>query len=173
METDLTIEGHGLPPFSARGCHQVLTPIRNGEYRRTIEGKLIFIGNDSHHKYRTTIRGQDKTTPALERWWRGCQARVGCIQRLCQEFIGDGVEKTIELARYPIKESVLIFDDSQGISSVFEVQDKRVSLVEAPVKGKRHFISYRPLLDMMMTHHTVETDEWGHQVGWTLELEEV
>lgn len=173
METDLTIEGHGLPPFSARGCHQVLTPIRNGEYRRTIEGKLIFIGNETHHKYRTKIRGQDKTTPVLEKWWRGCQVRVGCIQRLCQEVIGNGLEKRVELARIPIEGSVIVFDEAKEKPAILKVQEREVFLAGAPPKGKRLFISYRPLLEMMMTHHTVETDEWGHQVGWTLELEEV
>lgn len=173
METDLTIEGQGLPPFSARGCHQVLTPIRNGEYRRTIEGKLIFIGNDSHHKYRTKIRGQDKTTQTIEKWWRGEPVRVGCIQRLCQEFMGDGLRQRVELARLPIKGSVIVFDEAAEKRSLLKIQEREISFTEIPQKNKRLFISYRPLLDMMMIHHTVETDEWGHQVGWTLELEEV
>lgn len=173
METELTIEGGGFPPFSARGCHQLLMPIRNGEYRRTIEGKLIFIGNESHYKYRTKIQGTDKTTPAIEKWWRGCQVRVGCIQRLCQEFVGDGKQKKIELSRVPIQDSVIVFDDTRKTVKIFKVDEAEVLLEEAPLDGKRLFISYRPLLDMMMPHHRIETDEWGHQVGWGIELEEV
>ena len=173
METDLTIEGGGLPPFSARGCHQVITPIRNGEYRRTIEGKLIFIGNDTHHKYRTKIRGQDKTSPAIEKWWRGSQVHVGCIQRLCQEIVGDGLKKSIELARVPVEGSVIVFDDTKTDYKIDTLQGQKVVLEEESPKGKRLFISYRPLLEMMMTHHTIETDEWGHQVGWVVEFEEI
>lgn len=172
-ETELTIEGGGFPPFSARECHQVLTSIPNGEYRRTIEGRLIFIGNETHHKYRTKIRGQDKTIPAIEKWWRGGQVHVGCIQRLCQEFLGDGIHKSIRLARLPIEGSVVVFDEAKENAKVLKVQEAEVVLEEVPPKGKRLFISYRPLLEMMMTHHAIETDEWGHQVGWALELEEV
>ncbi len=173
METELTIEGGGFPPFSARGCQQVLTPIRNGEYRRTVEGKLMFIGNDSHHKYHTKIQGQDKTIPAIEKWWRGQHVRVGCIQRLCQEFISNGVMQTIKLARLPVEGSVIIFDELQKAYRLAIEQGVEVTLKEIPPTGKLLFISYRPLLEMMMTHHAIQTDEWGHQVGWVIELEEV
>lgn len=173
METELTIEGGGLPPFSARGCHQMLMPIRNGEYRRTIDGKLVFLGNETHHKYRTRIRGQDKTSPTIEKWWQGRQLSVGCLQRLCQEFLGDGLEKRITLARRAIENSVLVFDEARQNIAVLKNHANELELEEAPPQGKRLFISYRPFLEMMMTHHTIETDEWGHQVGWMIELEEL
>lgn len=35
------------------------------------------------------------------------------------------------------------------------------------------FTSYRPRLVMLINDLTVETDEWGAVIGWSLELEEV
>jgi hypothetical protein len=35
------------------------------------------------------------------------------------------------------------------------------------------FIFYRPQLDMMVTGFQIDRDEWGAQVSWTLNLEEV
>lgn len=173
METELTIEGGGFPPFSARACHQVLTPIRNGEYRRTLDGKLTFLGDDSYQKYRTKIKGQDKTMPSLDKWWQGQVVQVGCIQRLCQEYLSDGMGKTIKLMRPPIEGSIIIFDDAQEIYPLDKIKENEVTLKKILPIGKRVFISYRPSLTMMMTHHSVQTDEWGHQVGWVIEFEEV
>lgn len=173
METDLTLAGKGLPPFSARGCHQILKPIVNGEYRRTIEGQLLFLGDESHCKYQTRIQGQDKASPALDQWWRGQQVQVGCIQRLCQEFQGDGVKKNLTLLRQPVEGSLIIHDEERNEYTFSAIEGKTMISSHPPSQGKRLFISYRPLLEMMVTHYTFETDEWGHVVKWSLELEEV
>ncbi|MBL8677145.1 MAG: hypothetical protein JNJ47_06985, partial [Alphaproteobacteria bacterium] len=47
-ETELTIEiigkGNFFAPYSARECTQTLTPIPQGSLRRTINGKLVWVG---------------------------------------------------------------------------------------------------------------------------------
>jgi hypothetical protein len=46
----------------------------------------------------------------------------------------------------------------------------------AVVPGSQHdeagFTFYRPRLTMLVTGHTVEADEYGHETGWQLDLEE-
>lgn len=39
--------------------------------------------------------------------------------------------------------------------------------------GDDGYTYYRPILDMIVTAFSLDTDEWGLQVGWTLDLEEV
>ena len=35
------------------------------------------------------------------------------------------------------------------------------------------FVFYRPSLQMMVTDFSIQTDEYGAQVGWTMDLEEI
>ena len=45
------------------------------------------------------------------------------------------------------------------------------------VPGSDHvegaFTFYRPQLEMLITGFSVDTDEWGAQISWTLDLEEI
>ena len=58
MESELTINIGGFPPLSARGCEQELTPISEGEFHRDINGDLIYLGQDTHTKYKSTSSGR-------------------------------------------------------------------------------------------------------------------
>jgi hypothetical protein len=41
------------------------------------------------------------------------------------------------------------------------------------IRAETGFTFYRPKLTMMVMHFQIETDEWGAQVGWSMDLEEV
>src|SRR5260221_12587240 len=84
-ETCLTLSIGGLPPYSSRGCHQVLEPIKSAELHRTVNGELVTTVSELHHKYKTVIKGQDKLPVALGDLWKGQDIVVGCIQMLWQK----------------------------------------------------------------------------------------
>ena len=45
--------------------------------------------------------------------------------------------------------------------------------VPGSVRAESGWNFYRPRLDMMVTGFTINKDEWGAQVGWTMNLEEL
>jgi hypothetical protein len=161
-ETCLTLSIGGLPPFSARGCSQVLTPIECGETHRTVNGDLVTTVSNLHHKYRTTIKGNDKLPIAMDRLWKGQGVDVGCIQRLWQK--ADDVH--LQLSRTPVENSVLAISGDRQPVEILGIQGKTITLA-AP-----GFVGYRPNLSMKITDFGYETSEWQDGVSWFLELEE-
>lgn len=164
MGTDLWIEGVGFPPFSARGCVQELTPIplSNEAFQRTVNGKLIYFGREEDMKYRTKIACQDKGAPSMGHMWRGSVMRVGCIQTLTHKI----KEGAVGLMRPFIKDSVQVFDD-EHVSMSFTFDDKN------RVVSKGGYVTFRPILSMTLVDFSLNYDEWGGKMGWTLTLEEV
>ncbi|MEN8237079.1 MAG: hypothetical protein ABFQ95_06010 [Pseudomonadota bacterium] len=166
FETELTLSIGGLPPFSARGCTQSLTPIVNGELRRTVNGELIYTGNSLHEKYKSVIKGVDKSAAAFDAIWVGAKVKVGCIQRLWQKFSGDKVV----LSRDPVVGSVIAQDNTSQNIEVRSCKGRNIKLLKPVEEG---YISYCPYLDMRVVDLSYATDEWGMQVSWELVLEEV
>ncbi len=168
-ETDLTLEitGKGtlLPPLSARECTQTLTPLSGGSLRRTLNGTLVHVGYKGHLKFQSTISCKDKTAPAFEGIWKGVRVKVGCIQTLTQT-IPQGSSR-IQLERFPL--SLHLYD---GTRTPWPVEHRGDLWVSIPPNFPGGFLTYRPLLKMIVTRYNLETDEWGLTVGWTLELEE-
>ncbi len=163
-ETDLTLSCGGLPPWSARGCTQVLAPIPNGELRRTVNGDLAYVGNQDHHKYCSVIKCKDKSPIALDGLWQGSEMIVGCIQRVVQQFqTGQCV-----LDRDPVNHSVVAFDAKGQAVEIHTIERRNITL--ATDKG---YVSYCPLLKMRVVDFAYDTDEWGLTVGWELKLEEI
>ena len=160
METELIISGVGFPPLSARGCIQTLTPLEAGVFQRTINGELIYTGKGSHQKYQSTITCQDKTSIAIEGLWRGSKVQVQCLQRLWQK--GEGGEVILERPYVP--GSIMIHG-----GEIIHIEGNRVQVSV----GQGVFVSYRPLLDMVVTNFSLLTDEWGMVCGWSLHLEEI
>lgn len=171
METQLTLNRGGFPPFSARGCTQTLTPLENGELRRTVNGNLLFTGSLSHQKYRTRLQCLDEETPALEAITRGEAVEVGCIARLVQEVVGDGSLASALLTRIPVVESVRATDIKGDAIAIQSVEGRQVSFAHTIRAGEKIYLSYQPTLTMRVISFHVETNEWGAQVGWRLDLE--
>ncbi len=180
METELIIEGCGFPPLSARGCSQELTVVPQGEFRRTVNGNLAYLGPDQH-KYRSVIRCEDKVTLVNEGVLaRGMVVRIGCLQRLWQQC----QNRCVTLEREAVSGSIVAMDGAQKPLSVRVLDSKTVevaahgddevaAVIEDKVKANKVFISYRPWLSMRVLSLVLYTDEWGLKAGWTLELEEV
>jgi hypothetical protein len=82
--TILTMEGLGVPPYSARGLSQTLEPIDiSKQTRRTINGSLKDLSVSQFHKYKSTITGKDVDPPAVSGRWPGQIVQVECIAELC------------------------------------------------------------------------------------------
>ena len=145
--TVLSLSGMGIPPYSARGLTQTLTPIgASSNLRRTVNAALVDISDSTFRKYASVIRSRgDVDPPALEGRWPGMTLTVDCIVELSQE--SESTEGGTEgLDRTPVPGSTRYADG---------------------------FLFYRPRLVMLITNFDVSKDEWGAAVDWTLSLEEV
>lgn len=165
-ESDLKLSCGGFPPWSARGCTQVLQPIPTGELRRTVNGQLVYTGLKNCQKYQSLIQCQDKSAIALDGVWTGHEVEVSCIQRLSQKVSGQiGL-----LDRAPVPGTVRAVDEDGNPIRIEDVEDTRIRFA-APARSA--FISYCPLLRMRVVDFGYDTDEWGLKSGWRLKLEEI
>jgi hypothetical protein len=169
METELTISIGGLPPLSARGCEQELTPIIQGEFHRTINGDLIYLGDNTHTKYKSTVTCNDKTAIATDGLHRGSEIKLGCIQRLWQKIETD--QPDVMLDKLAMLDSIYALDSDNNPIGIIEAIDHQLIKLETPHKGG--FICYRPLLNMRVIQYHLKTNEWGIKVGWQIECEEI
>lgn len=173
MQTQLIINRGGFPPFSARGCRQVLQPRLTGELRRTVNGELHYTGQKHHHKYISTITCHDKAVPALEGLWRGELVVVACIQHLWQEVdMNETIPKTvIKLERPAVQESVSVVDNI-GRKISFSHQKPDIVEVDNQENCNKIYVCYRPHLKMYIVKFQMHTDEWDQKCDWRLDLEE-
>lgn len=164
METELILNRGGFPPFSARGCVQELSPIALGQFRRTINGDLVFLGTQGK-KYRSIITCQDQAVMATDDLLPGVEVEVFCIQRLWQKTTGG----SLFLERDPVRESVLALDEQRQPVHILSQQGRSISLA---LTGTC-FVSYRPILMMRVIRYALSTNEWEGISKWHLELEEI
>ena len=149
METLLSFIGIGLPDYSARGLTQTLEHIDGAsQMRRTINGELRDISDSAFRKYRSTITGSDQMPPAIDGIWPGLSVNVNCMVELAKTGVDSTTSPTTEptLGRPAVAGSIR----NDGTTTF-----------------------YRPTLVMKVMGFRIDKDEWGAQVGWTLELEEV
>lgn len=166
METQLILSVGGFPPLSARGCVQELVPIDSGMLKRTINGQLLYLGNPSKMKYRSTIRCEDKNAMATQGLWRGSKVEVSCIVHLAQKV--DGTHLILE--RDFVPGSLSAMTQKKKSIPIISAQGRNVVIagVEEPV-----YVSYRPHLVMRVHNFSLTTNEWGVKTAWTLNLEEI
>lgn len=164
METELVITHAGFPPLSARGCKQELVPKALGQFRRTVNGDLVFLGIQGK-KYRSLISCEDKASFASDELLPGMIVDVHCIQRLWQKVEGPQVN----LDRQPVNKSIRAIKDKSTPVQVICYNGQELTLDNQGVA----FVSYRPILKMRVVSYTLLTDEWTSSSGWRLELEEV
>ncbi len=164
-ETILTLKGVGLPPLSARQCTQTLEGVPLGKLSRTVNGKLLYTGDEVHQKYTSLIKGRDKHPAGFDTLRRGQQVQVGCIQRLWQE----GTEPTIQLGRPAVEGSVIVMNLRQEPLSFVQERSQVIRILSE----EKAYISYRPILNMRITEMSLSTTEWEGESAWMLKLEEV
>jgi hypothetical protein len=153
--------------MSARGCTQKLTAVPQGEFRRTISGELIFVGNQEH-KYQSTIHCQDQTVIATEGLRVGDVVYVGCIQALGQKINPN--ENAVTLTRSAVWRSIYVTKEKNDPYTAFSSDSRTITLNEP------HgilFAFFRPELKMRITSFTLTMDEWKMKSEWVLELNEV
>lgn len=163
MESVLSLSVGGLPPLSAKGCVQTLTPIQLGKMVRTINGELLHVG-PKELKYQSVISAKDKTVLASNGLTPGVHVRVGCISRLFEKV----TSSPHTLMREGIEGSVAVMDEDQK-SIAFTLQERQVFTEK---KGS-YFVSYRPYLDMRVVDFEFKTNEWTMESEWMLKLEEI
>lgn len=99
-ETLLTIQGVGIPSYSARGITQTLEPIDGSMvYRRTVNGELIDLSEQQFRKYRSQIQCEDVNPPAIDGVWPGLQVIVECVAELSHPASGAP-------SRTPVQDSI-------------------------------------------------------------------
>lgn len=169
MQTQLTLSVGGLPPLSARGCVQELKPIPQGEFVRTLQGDLVFIGNP-RHKYRSTIRCMDENILATNGLTIGQDVTIGCIQRLCQKVDPTLAAISLPLERPPVEETLVVLDAAKQPFEAFRLDG---STLHIEPHDQDLFVFYAPRLHMRLMSFTFSTDEWKLRASWTLEFEEI
>jgi hypothetical protein len=166
-QTDLKLIGIGFPPFSSRSCQQTLELISRGELKRTVNGKLVTLGNDKTSKYRTVIQGTDIHSPGFESIHPGQDIHVHCLHRVWQEVL----ETSIELKRpYVTGSLVAVTQDGKPISLV-KAEGQQVEI--DPSSPLPFYLSYCPILEMKVISFSSEVEEWKMETRWKLVLEEV
>jgi hypothetical protein len=81
--TVLRMVGIGVPPYSARGLKQTLSPIgQAANMKRTVDGSLKDVSFSGFKKYQSTISGTDQRPPNFDGRWPGLTVTVDCISEL-------------------------------------------------------------------------------------------
>lgn len=145
MTTLLRLDPVILPPYAARGITQSLEPIgAAASLRRTVNGVLVDLSFSGFRKYSSTITCTDQQHPALDGVWPGMEVIVDCVAELSYLTAGGSAARPLA-----------------------DTTDDPATRTEGA------FTFYRPRLTMLIIGYRVNTDEYGAEVGWTMELEEV
>lgn len=106
----LTLTGAGVPPYSARGLRQSLTPIEaSAAARRTVNGTLVDLSASQFRKYASRITCRDMTAPALDGIWPGQILTVECVAELAYEDTTDGAAQRTAVAGSQRTEAGFVF----------------------------------------------------------------
>ncbi|MDR3187462.1 MAG: hypothetical protein LBT63_03490 [Holosporaceae bacterium] len=167
-ESSLILGIAGLPPESARNCVQELFPIPSGEFKKSINGDLLFLETTERKRYKSIITCRDVNSPLVDRIWIGSQITLGCIQNLWQSIHPGSVE--VQLIRPAVEGSICVVNNF-GDPIKFSTSDNQVKLYKS--YEDVIFVCFRPWLTMCVTDFSLETDEWKMQCGWKLVLEEI
>ncbi len=158
----------GLPQERAKKCVQELFPIANGEFKKSINGNLLFVETSNRQKYRSVISCSDLFSPVIDKIWIGTQINVGCIQNLWQ-VIYPGETET-DLIRPAVADSINVIDHlGQNVSH--SISENKITLKKS--SNQKIFVSFRPWLTMVVTNFSMKTNEWAMECGWRLESEEI
>ncbi len=177
-ETVLSLSNIGVVPLSARGLSERLTPISNGELRRTVNGTLVDTTLTTHRKFQVSISCQDIQPAALNAVWRGKTTTVQCVSELSQKItLTSAVAANVSLDRKPVTGS------GRAICRLGEVDTITSGVTFEQITGGwqadvafptgttgEAFLMYRPELDCMVDSWNSDTDEYAAAPGWTLEL---
>jgi hypothetical protein len=168
-------EGSGrslLPLQAARGCLQTLSLLTCGSLYRNTAGQLVAVQAPYHHKYASTLRGEDIHPPALEGLGVGAALWVDCLPWLSQALEEGG---DICLQRPPVP-GALVLERPPEPPQFLAIQEGHAHRLHAHRVSPcppGSFVRYRPRLHMRIKAFEMEHDGWELHTRWRLELEEV
>lgn len=169
MESNLIIEGVGFPSLSCRDVTQTLTPIPQGELRRSVNGELCYVGTKRHHKYKSLVLCADQNLPGVQQLWVGATVLVQCVSTLWENAVL-GTETSHRLSRSAVPGSLEVVAEN-GEPLAHSYDDGVVALPGGA--GEKVMVSYRPILKMRITAFDFKEEEWADGTQWRLSLEEV
>lgn len=140
--TLLTMSGPGVPPYSARGLTQSLDPI------------------DFASQTRRTINGNLKDLSVSQ--FRKYKSKISGKDQLPPACAGVWPGQLVSVE--------CISELCYATGGTFSTPERTAVAGSTRVEGD--FTFYRPVLEMRVIQFSIETDEWGAQVGWSMDLEE-
>lgn len=169
-ETSLILEGAELPPFSSRSCIQTLEPIKSSKIMRTVDGNLIYLGEPSYEKYKSTIIGEDKNALALNQLWRGKILKVSCIAELWHST--HKASQEYKLIKEAVEGSIYALDINRKNVEI-STEQGIVKWDATNIEGDVIFIAYKPIIYAMVIDFNIHATERLLKTKWELSLEEV
>ena len=118
-------------------------------------------------KYSSILECEDLYPISFEGLSPGMTLWVECLVRIMTPHIKD--ESRVLLKRMPVLGSLLFHQEGELPVPIKE-REKEALLLEKHTGG---YVSYRPLLKMILKKFSTKTQEWERVVGWRMELEEV
>lgn len=176
--SELYFEHHSFPPFSLHNCTQTLRYAHTIRApKRTLNGNLVLIDTlIPHEKFSSTILGKYKQDPLLGQLAPGDLLKVHCLHRLWQRLPSPAGSdhpptqlQSCALLRPPVPESIQITDGKDGI---YFVEWKESKLWYDPHTPSPLFVSYRPILEMVLTALRSTYAEVDLETSWSFDLEE-
>lgn len=166
--TTLHISEMGFPPYATNHCTQTLEAIPQGPFVRTLDGRLVFIGTETNHKYKSLIQGEDINTPTLSMLTCGQEVIVQCMQPLWQEATTNPV-----ILMRPTTPNNFSAVDTQGEMVPITMETAQNLRLEGDPIPFPVFIRYYPVLKMLVQAFSLEGGQENYPTKWRLELEEV
>lgn len=162
--TELFISGAGIAPLSMKQCTQTLEPLVQGAFYRSINGTLVFVGNPDEQRYQSIIQGEGQA-PSFDQLPCGQKVEVHCLPRFSQHM----TERSVILHRPFVSGSLCVVKVNGEPVAFSEEGSQAIALEDAtPCR-----VTYRPKLQMMVKHFTLQEQEWQGVIQWSLSLEEV
>jgi hypothetical protein len=155
-----------LPMGSIRGCKQTLEPLSAPVYRRALDGQLVVI-KKGIDKYQCTLMCEDIICPSFEKLIPGTSLWIECIQRFTTPLLKP--EEKLTLKRSAVPNSFFLITPGKKPIALEVKNPKCIELS----KEQEGYVSYRPLLNMMLMDLRTEMDEWENRIKWKMVLEEI
>lgn len=161
-----------IPLGAARGCRQTLTPLASPLVHRTLEGKLVTLNPEAAlDKYASTIICEDLHPIAFDDLKAGSILWVECIQRILTPEVSPG--QTLTLKRPAVPGSILLLVQNQAIPLPAENIQPDNRTVQLNADQGPGYLSYRPLLQMMLMEYSMKTREWEGVTEWMMQFQEI
>lgn len=165
-ETILKLGDVSIPAGAGRGISQSLDLIDNGQIRRTINGDLRNLTRALSRKFSSNISVVDLDSPAFRGLWRGQILLVECITRFNQNVSPEA--SVVDLIR-PFASGSVIGYDAGGQKVAIDA----ISGQEITFDSDVRFVSFRPVIEFMITGISTGSEEYDASVSWSIDLEEV